>query len=216
MRQRINFSDRTRQWPPKRLGSNVIDPDLRGATDRYFDCHGRSITELNAGQLPTGFSNQEFRTFSMYYRNDKFYIVDYDATKHPVGDADPLMSSGDSSDEDRPSTSTSAERWIDWQRMRFTHREYPVRDSFATFAGDKSKLIAQRRDQRWVATLLPLSHHAERITTDPSCAGMNGYLPILLGLIVYAHEVRLAPWVLTNLFQEGTWTFSTDGAQGRK
>ena len=196
---------RTSGWPPKRQGSNVIDSQTRGATGRIFACYGTFIREMNRDELPQGLSQWWFRTYSMYCRDDEFRIVNYDATQCAVGDADPRMGSGDSSGEDEPSIGTPEHGWITWQPLRFRWRENHFYDSTATLAGDRNQLRVQRADQPWVARYLPTRYHTRRRTTETRFGGMNGSLPLLLGLIVFAYPVNMACSVLTSLFIDGRW-----------
>lgn len=145
-----------------------------GTSYCYFKCDGRSILQIPA--LPPGCVH--FKTFSMYYDDSKFYVVNYDASSYPVGGV--------------------GRRDLDlipWKVMHFEHRTNC--SSYATIAATDRRLQVERENQRWPRILIPDSHRAHPGARTPydQYGAMNGELPIVIALNAYSVEPDHVLWL---------------------
>lgn len=143
------------------------------------------IQAIPDAALPPG--AQRFRTVSVYHFDDDFSVVEYDVTKHAVGDAG------------RGSAREG------WHRMRFSHQ--PNGASYASHFGDQNRLRRQHVSQSWAKSLLPKGCWAQPVEswTNGTIGGMNGYLPLLIALIIFSYPSGSERQVLESRFQSGRW-----------
>ena len=187
--------------PPKASGHNVADPPI------HFYFNGEVTEEMNG--LP---HVQMHRTYSIYHDRGTFWIVDYDASREPVGDgidnnpqedtpraararralprgSNRAANSSDESDNDN--SDRNAEK-ADWDPLKFKHRDHDKR-SYAGRRLPHSRLCTRRLDQAWAEKLLSDTCSAPEITDDEDHGGLVGELPLLLALVAFAvPETRMA------------------------
>ena len=177
------------RWhPPKRLGENQLKTRSQNYA-QYWGCNGVTIQNVDPTNIPQQ-GLQHFRTVSAYHFDDIIDLVEYDATRYPVGDA---------------ATSSSGPVREDWQRMRFRHL-----NNTASFVGNfeaNNRLFRQRANQAWARQLLPRGCWAPTIenTTDPTVGGMNGLLPLLIALVLMSYPSGYERQVLQTRFNNGRW-----------
>lgn len=201
---------RTDEWnrwiPPTTYGSNVYEEGH--AYDSYFYCNGQRIWPV-----PQLSAEAELHKESSMYYDQGFWITRGDAINNPVMRARKIKDSDDEDDEeeeddeedeeegeeeDRDDEDGSLERW---QPISFTWDEADY-SSYASYAGDQGRLRLQRADQWWTNSLLPNIYHGP---LSAGYGGLNGDLPLLLGLVVFSALPQEVSNILTRYFQQGKW-----------
>lgn len=208
IRQSSRYADRLDSngvWkPPRPLGSNKIqDGDTTGL---IFYFNGNRVEQV--ASLPPNVV--VYRTTSLYFNNETFWGVPYDATRAQVGNG--RQDSGDtSSDDDADGEEEvavhSRYEWLDWHRLGFRH-QIQTYTSIAMIAGPEDRLVAQRPDQRWVQELLPDVYHAPDThsrSTDPRVGTMNGDLTVLIALLALSVRPDLVKRTLEHCIRGDGW-----------
>jgi hypothetical protein len=189
----IPNEDRNGQWqPPRGKGRNAI----AGVGPSFF-CDGTRIQPVT--QIPTA-NVTAFQTYSIYYNQGGFWILNYDATAHQVGDG--LDNDSLSNDGRRTSDTRDDTNWSSWRMLSFEHPEGTT-ISNVCYGGDKTRLRSQSQSQRWVYVMFPTTYHSVNTTGQ---GGLNGELPIILGLLAFSIDHRQIAWMFQNCFQNGSWT----------
>ena len=181
--------------PPTQLGSNIERNTPN--KDSFFACNGQTLASMTYDQFmdPRTYGGQTrptgFRTVSVYHSLGNLELVEYDATRQAVGAAAAAGAGND---------------YEGWRRMNFTWRNDG--SSYATIFGNHPRLQSQRLNQTWATCILPDGFQAlqRQNVTDLNVGGMNGWLPLLIALLV----LRYPPDVLLqNTFREGRWAIQS-------
>lgn len=221
-REAVPRTVRPHVWaPPKVHGDNV---KIQGAAILYHN--GNVTRQLRA--LPAGI--QLYKQYSMYYDHACIWLVDLDAANGPVGDgrdaygrdAQGRLARRESSDSEEDSDSgeedsdsskgnssdSDSEDDVnhDWSTLTFNYG-----DRYCSYAGRNlghSQLCVCRPDQLWASWMIPGTHQPDaprRLAAQPY-GGLNGELPVLLGLMALAvpanHVVQHLSRCIAN-----TWRF---------
>ncbi|KAI9712330.1 MAG: hypothetical protein M1820_001543 [Bogoriella megaspora] len=178
-------SDSSGRWlPPKAQGYNIQKP----GSQRIFLCFNRLNAVVSQSIPPDAV---HFKTFTVYYDYQTFWMVPYDALTYQVNDGieDLSGSDSDSSDEDDETN------FVDWQLLTFDSAPNDhTFTSYVTCAGPLQQLVLQRTDQSWARRLFPERYHSPNMYTaeQQQYGGLVGELPLLLALIAFsAHPENL-------------------------
>ncbi|TKA72590.1 hypothetical protein B0A49_03443 [Cryomyces minteri] len=207
--------------PPKAKGWNVASQHAPA----LFYCDGQTASRQSATSW--SFRGRPYSTYSMYHYSGIFWVVNYDAIRHQVGDglhnprdenenddndSDPEAEEDDSGDSYSNAEGDDATPLTDWRRLRF---DYWGDVSIASVAGAEDRLRVQRNDQAWVRALLPEGYHAERPesqTSELQRGGLIGDLPIIISLLAYSMPETSVPYRLPEMFRNGRWVFQHGGS----
>lgn len=194
MQQSDSVADRVVSgiWLPPQLKE---ENELVGKGNIYC-CNGGNFVQA---PLPNG--AVEYRTVSMYHHTSMIWIAQYDATKKSFIDDE-----NETEDMDDRTSSGDSEPCFGWSELSFLWEGSGV--SFATNAGDHTRLCRQRVDQEWAIALLPDRYYAEQDnwTNDTELGGMTGELAIILGLIAFSVPLEsLDNFLLNFAYKECEW-----------
>ncbi|KAF2754732.1 hypothetical protein EJ05DRAFT_131743 [Pseudovirgaria hyperparasitica] len=200
---RPNTDSRGHWTPPRPSGGNISS----GEDSLVFYCDGVS---LKTDGLPR--DAMEYKTFSIYYHSGYFWIVNYDAIDHQVGDGldsywgTPIRTMSIAR-HDGPETS--------WQIMTFEHDETTCA-STATYGSAHNRLRGRRLHQRWVEKLLPAGHLPRDYDVLPPdyYGGMNGDLPLILGLLAFSVHANQVNWYFAHHFERGYFNTTHEVSEG--
>lgn len=170
--------------PPSWFGGNLDTNPL----DRFlFYCNGDRIDAVD--RIPS--QCQRYQTHSVYYQNERFWIINYDAIDNPIGDDHPPEQRG----------TPDSDRWIGWCDLMFNWDD-ATGISHATVAGGHPRLLQQHSDHDWPRYLLPTQYHAETVTVDDREGGLNGEISLIIALVTLTmYPTRFVP----GAFQAGRW-----------
>ncbi|KAF2497147.1 hypothetical protein BU16DRAFT_350522 [Lophium mytilinum] len=190
------------RWtPPKAFGGNISAGG--GTSGLYYYCDGQRIVQ---SAWPTNPPPTHFKTYSVYFQENDFYVANGDATRSQVGDGKAPQSETEEDSEEEDEEKPKPPFIIDgWFRMSFTYCQNYV--SHVCYDGEQRKLCFQHAQQDWVRMLFPPAYHAD-ILSQPGThyGGLTGDLPLFLALIMFSVQENLGHWALTSLFQGGSWT----------
>ncbi|KAK4501718.1 hypothetical protein PRZ48_007527 [Zasmidium cellare] len=188
---------RDRWLPPKKEGSNrLLQFEGQPIPVKLMFYHDGASTTLLGDQQVAALRTRAvpYKTYSLYHARGVFWIVDYDVTRHKVGDG--------KHDEDDADESSSGDEdngaYDDWSELTFgpaNIEEHP----FLSYAGhhqNTRRLLAQRRGQDWVQHLIPDRYQSHFTATDGKSGGLVGELPLLIGLAAMSLPVQGWPGVL--------------------
>ncbi|KAK3117201.1 hypothetical protein LTR53_001628 [Teratosphaeriaceae sp. CCFEE 6253] len=191
------------RWkPPKRHGLNVKEAELR------FFQNGQATQALQTAFPET---LQPFKQFSIYHDHACIWMVAYDATAQDVGDGRETTATEGDDDGDGTNSSHSADESEDpdWTTLRFDLQ--PHQRSYAGQGLHSPHLHVRRLDQLWAEQLLPDTYRTTETTPHAHEGGLNGELPLLIGLMsltLPAHQVATClprcmgrPWQVEPLAQ---------------
>lgn len=182
-------NDRRGRWlPPKTRNGNVKSPP-----SAWFRYSNQTHSTQPIDQLPHG--ARPFKCFSMYHDRAMIWTVGYDATAHAVENGvDSTAAGGNDNDDDDhddeeeggSDNSDDEDDRPDWTSLTFAHNG----SNHVSYAGPDlayPRLRARRPDQYWATQLLTdmYSAPATQMTHNPSFGGLNGELPLLLGLLAF-------------------------------
>ena len=211
----INDVREPNRWrPPRPLHANHL---RRNTIHRWFNFAGWQTTVVPQMTSAIFSTFTHYKTFSVYYDNEVFWVWPDDAVQRMVGDgtiAPPInrnhdsgsSGSSDESDDDN-------ERWEDWVRLSFRRPQHGD-DSYASYATTRAHPgVHYRSAQSARLPQLLTDHYFLRAPTHipgqhgprplaPDQGGFRGDLPLLIALIVLsAHPGRLAAAMMTCLRQ---------------
>lgn len=203
--------NRGRWLPPKQPGSNrpFFPPGQARPEGLTYYHNGATSTLLNEWQENVSDGRRTpFKTFSLYTANGVIWAVNYDATKHWIGDGKhenvdlDESSDMDARDDDR---SNDEDKYDDWSELSFTAAIVDRYSSVSTRVGlhlPQRRLLTQRRDQVWVQHLIPDRYRSRLERRDPDSGGLAGDLPLLIALVAMSLPISrwtdLLPQTMTN------------------
>ena len=163
---------------------------------RIYCCNGGHFVQT---QLPDGV--YEYCTVSMYHYASMIWIAQYDATKKSF-----IVDEPETDDIEDKTSSGDSEPYFGWSELSFLWENSTV--SFATSAGDHTRLCKQRGDQEWAIALLPDRYYADQDnwTNDLELGGLTGELGIILGLIAFSVPLEnLDDFLLNCAYKDCEW-----------
>ena len=173
MRPKQGIRDRVtvggRWQPPKAHGNNRRYP----STHFYHDRERTAVVDF----IPA--TALLYKTFSVYHDHAVIWSVDYDATSRAVHDGRETSAADGELEVEIPD---NVELQDDWKKITFSHTE-----NYVSYVGrrlDQSRLCMHRPDQPWAQQILPDSYTSRH--PRQSYGGMNGELPLLIGLMALA------------------------------
>lgn len=104
-----------------------------------------------------------------------------------------------------------------WKPLLFTHNAEDY-SSYLTLNGEHQVLRTANPSQRWINKLLPRCYRADpqTHTPHPEYGGMNGELPLLLGLVAFAVPEDEVERHIHAVRHSGIWTTSRGHVRGCK
>ncbi|KAK4544190.1 hypothetical protein LTR36_004400 [Oleoguttula mirabilis] len=190
-------------------GGRWLPPKARGWNRKsntvvfYYDGQASRMVP----QVPA--QSQLYKCYSIYHDRAVIWMVDFDASLHHVGDGDDgTAAAGDGtneSDDEDDSDSEVEEREQtpdqpndnpDWKTLMFGSMA-----NYALYAGQRlehQRLPWARPDQLWATQLLPDTYRAQLQTANARYGGMNGELPLLLGIVALSMPAQALTMCLPN------------------
>jgi hypothetical protein len=149
-------------WKPaKPLGSNILDRNSGRHNELWYHFDGMQLHTVNVEEIRRLMILDliiPFRDTSVYYDGtaSRFWSVDYDASRYPVGDGLPhdLEYYSESEDEDEEDIETGRK---DWERVGFDFQhngEAYTGVSKVSCTPESYHLYMTRVDQEWPQRLL--------------------------------------------------------------
>ena len=198
--------------PPRLLGGNVV---ARGTQIHTFCFTGEAVFAI--ASLPT--ESLHYKTSSVYYHSEHFWVVPYDATIYQVHDGDEENISD--SDQDDYDDDIDYENPVsDWAELSFNAVDGDdTYTSYVTCRGKYHRLLVQRTDQRWAQKLFPDRFHSHEELFPPRYVGRDygglvGELPLLLALIAFSVRPSEVPDTLAQCMNGHRWD-CTQPTRGR-
>ncbi|KAK4565870.1 hypothetical protein LTR86_003719 [Recurvomyces mirabilis] len=188
------YAAQRRWWPPKRLGENVASPHALF----YYDGENTERSDADMNNL------EPYKEFSLYHDHGVFWLYPGDASAEQVGDGRDGHGRLPPTSADANSDVDTEEDNPDWAMLNF--ELLPSRSSYASTNTRQRRLPLRRRHQLWPDQLLPDPHQVEAeaasYTSNPEHGGLNGELPVLLGLMAMAlpqqHMFAMLPSCIVN------------------
>jgi len=187
-----------RWWPPTKYGTNQLHHgDHYG---KVYYCDGQKI-KRSSFPAPPFPPVEHFKTYSVYFDEDIFWITIGDATTTQVGEE--IQRVGE--------PAYTGAKSDGWHRLAFSYDDDETYASSISHTGDHRKLRFQHSDQKWVKMLFPHCYHAEDVrenkpgTNIANYGGLTGDLPLFLALVMFSVPASSAEWAWTNLFVGGQW-----------